>query len=291
MPPVRAVLLAIALCAFIACRSSDTSAATSKPPTSPAGETIWSESGGLRLKIAVYKSAKHSPHPILIVVLHGDLLEPRPQPSYHYEFARRMANQMDDVIVAALLRPGYTDEVGDQSAGPRGLATGDNYTPDVVDAVAQSIQLLKSKFGPAATVLAGHSGGAAITGDLIGRHPFAVNAALMVSCPCDVPSWRKHMVTAWFSRIGPLSLLFLSPVKSLSPLDLAANVPGSVRVRLVVGSADPNTLPKFTLAYAAAVRRNGSDVAVTIAPGLEHNILLEPVVSKELGALVETVRR
>jgi hypothetical protein len=37
-----------------------------------------------------------------------------------------------------------------------------------VDAVAQAIDQLKAKFNPVRTVLAGHSGGAAILGNLLG---------------------------------------------------------------------------------------------------------------------------
>jgi len=284
LPTNRAALSVATLCALssIACRPT--------PQIAPAGgEPIWVDVNGLRLKITAYKSAQVSSHPTLIVVLHGDLLEGRGEPTYHYVFARRIASALDDVVVAALLRPGYTDQTGDQSSGSRGLATGDNYTPEVVDAIAQSIESLKTRFRPLATILTGHSGGAAITGDLIGRHPSEVNAALLVSCPCDVPAWRKHMATAQFRRVGPFSALFLLPVKSLSPMDLAGNISPSVRVRMVVGSQDPNTLPKFTYAYADALRKRGVDVSVTTAPGLGHNILLEPVVAKELVALIPAI--
>lgn len=251
---------------------------------------MWVTANGQPLKATIYKSAKLSPHPILIVVLHGDLLEARIAPSYHYEFARRFANQTDDVVVAALLRPGYIDGVGDQSAGKRGLATGDNYTPEVVDAIGQTVDALKAKFLPAATIIMGHSGGATISADLIGRQPGKVDAALLVSCPCDVPAWRHHMAKERFSHIGPLSFLFLLPVKSLSPLDLAADVPMATRVRMVVGSEDATAPPKFTQEYADALRKRGIDVTVTVAPGLQHNILLEPVVSAQLNKLVATVK-
>jgi pimeloyl-ACP methyl ester carboxylesterase len=224
-------------------------------------------------------------------VLHGDLLAPGAPPTYHYAFARRAAEQMDDVVAAALLRPGYADDDGDRSEGKQGMRTGDNYTPEVVDAVAVEVRELQTKFHPAATVLAGHSGGAAITGNLLGRHPSEVDAALLVSCPCDLSVWRNHMMKYYFPKVGPFSLLFLAPVKSLSPVDLAAGVPPSTRVRMVVGSQDPVAPPNLTREYAEALRKRGVDVAVTIAPGLEHDILLEPVVSEQLKRLVEAVEK
>ena len=102
--------------------------------------------------------------------------------------------------------------LGDRSAGRRGMATGDNYTPEVVDATAQAISQLRADFHSSAIVLTGHSGGAAITGNLLGWHPSEVNGALLVSCPCDLSTWRKSMVRTQFHRVGPFSLLFLLPV-------------------------------------------------------------------------------
>jgi acetyl esterase/lipase len=97
------------------------------------------------------------------------------------------------------------------------------------------------------------------------------------------------MAKYYFSKVGPLSLLFLAPVTSLSPLDFAGKVPPSTRVRMIVGSRDPVAPPDLTLEYAEALRKHGVDAAVTIAPGLGHEILLEPVVMKQLQNLVQTV--
>lgn len=278
---------------FIACLLCQTlvvGACQSAKPRSaapPSGEALWIRAEGLRVKTKIYRSAKLDGHPVLIAVLHGDLLSADEAPSYHYEFARRAAEQMDDVVAVGLLRPGYADDAGDRSSGRRGLATGDNYTPEVVDAVAQTVRELQARFHPATTVLAGHSGGAAIAADLIGRWPHLVNAALLVSCPCDVPAWRRGMVGTKFRDVGPFSLLFLLPASSLSPLDLADRVSPSLRVRLVVGSRDATAPPKFTLAYAQALQMHGVDLKVTIAPGLDHNILLEPVVFEQLKQLLD----
>ena len=220
-------------------------------------------------------------HRVLVVVLHGDL----PSPSYHYEFSRQAALMINNVVIAALLRPGYTDGAGDRSDGEMGLTTGDNYTPDVVDTLAEIVRQLKQKFHPARTVLAGHSGGAAISADLLGRWPALANAALLVSCPCDVPVWRKHMLELQKNPI------WLAPVKSLSPMDLLDKIPHSVRVRMLVGGDDPVAPPQLSRRYADALRRQGDDVSLTIVPGLKHNMLLEPPVFDALKALVESVRQ
>ncbi|MGB8064149.1 MAG: hypothetical protein WCF26_19830 [Candidatus Sulfotelmatobacter sp.] len=90
-----------------------------------AGESLWLEANGLRIKNAIYRSTKLSNHPVLIVVLHGDLLGVKAVPSstYHYVFARDAAMKMDDVVIAALLRPGYRDDSGERSQGEQGPVT------------------------------------------------------------------------------------------------------------------------------------------------------------------------
>jgi pimeloyl-ACP methyl ester carboxylesterase len=143
------------MAAWLTCQPSTSQGAThvsTQSNASPAEETLWIDANGLRLKSNIYRNLRLSK-----------------QLTYHYAFAREAATKIDDVVVAALLRPGYRDHTGEHSSGQRGLTTGDNYTPEVVDAVAQAIDQLKAKFNPVRTVLAGHSGGAAILGNLLGR--------------------------------------------------------------------------------------------------------------------------
>ena len=246
-------------------------------PVPSGGETVWLQANGLRIKSVIYRSPKLTAHPVLLLVLHGDL----PRPAYHYEFSRQAVMKIDNAVVAALLRPGYTDGLGDRSEGEMGMTTGDNYTPAVVDTVADAVKQLKQKFHPARTVLAGHSGGAAITADLLGRWPDLVNAALLVSCPCDVPAWRRHMLAM---QADPI---WLVPVTSLSPLDLASKVSHSVRVRMLAGGDDPVAPPELSKRYAEALRKQGDDITLTVLPRLKHNILLEPAVLDVLKTLVD----
>lgn len=247
------------------------------------GETLWLTGNGLRLKSEIFKSHRLSDHPVLVVVLHGD--SPFHNPSYQYLFASRAVNQIDGVLAAAILRPGYADDTNERSQGERGLTTGDNYTPQYVDSIADAVEQLKSRFHPSATVLVGHSGGAAITGNILGRHPSEVNAALIVSCPCVLDKWRQHMMELQKNAI------WQRPVSSLSPLDLAQKVPASTRVWLIVGGKDDVAPPELTQEYAKALRDHGNDAQVTVAPELPHDILLEPVTMEKLKEVVEAVKK
>lgn len=125
------------------------------------GRTQWVEVADGRLKTEIYTTAPLSAHPTLLVVLHGDL--PNPRPSYQYALAPavtqgieapmmpeavriRLAKsiQVADVVAAGVLRPGYTDGKGDRSDGDMGEAVGDNYTPEVTDAIVDDCAQIES---------------------------------------------------------------------------------------------------------------------------------------------------
>src|SRR5262245_32440761 len=76
---------------------------------------------------------------------------------------------------------GYSDGE-DTSEGMRGFATGDNWAPEIVNAVATVLAELKEKYHPRRSILVGHSGGAAIVGNLMGQPKTAADGALLVSC-------------------------------------------------------------------------------------------------------------
>ena len=181
----------LALCAALV-GSAPPVLAQSAPPAegaAKAGATMWVATAQ-RVKTRIYESAGLSPHPILIIVLPGD--SPAGPPTYQYRFAERAAAAIPDAVVAAVLRPGYSDGE-DRSDGMRGETTGDNYTPEVINAVATVLSELKTKYHPRRVILVGHSGGAAITANLLNQQGIAADAALLVSCPCDLAAWRKHM--------------------------------------------------------------------------------------------------
>jgi pimeloyl-ACP methyl ester carboxylesterase len=263
--------------ATVSCAFAKTAAATQEIPTD-AGKTIWITTTQ-RLKTKVYENEKLSASPVLVVVLHGD--SPERPPTYQYRFAQAVAVAVPDTVVAAVLRPGYDDGEG-RSDGMRGDTTGDNYTPEVLDAVATAISELKTRYRPRGVILVGHSGGSAIVGSLIGQRAGIANAALLVSCPCDLGAWREHMHATKGGKIWE------RPVRSLSPLALIGGISASTRVSMLVGSDDQTTPPSLTNAYAAALQDRGVPVDATIAPGLGHNMLLAPVTMDRLKQIVST---
>jgi pimeloyl-ACP methyl ester carboxylesterase len=244
------------------------------------GEAQWIDVAGGRLKTEIYSSAPLSARPTLVVVLHGDLFNPTP--SYQYAFAQALTQGFDapampgpvrarlgtrpevnDVVAAGLLRPGYTDNDGDRSDGERGEARGDNYTAEVVDAVATAVRALKQRFMARRVVLAGHSGGATIAALVLGRHPDVADAALLVACGCG-------------------------ETRSLQPLDVARSIRRDVTVRLLVGAEDGVTPAVQSQRYAEVLRQGGVDAQVTVLPGLGHNITFTQPVFAEAARVLLT---
>lgn len=263
------------------------------------GEHLWLPVPEGMLKAEAYKSAQMGARPVLVVVLHGDLFDPTP--SYQYAFAQLLTQgsnapalppntraslaswkPIPDVVAVGILRPGYTDNSGDRSDGVRGNAAGDNYTPEVVDAIASAIDDLRRQFRPRRVVLVGHSGGAAIEADLLGRHPATADAALLVACGCDPNAARAYMRTV---RKSPI---WRGPTGSLQPLELVPYVRSNVIVRLIVGQDDHTGNPQYSVNYAEALKKRGIDAQVTIVPALGHNILLTEPVLDALAQLLRT---
>lgn len=214
-----------------------------------------------------------------MVVIHGDA--PFRPPEYQYTLARQLAAAYPNVVAVGLLRPGYTDAQGNQSAGKRGAATGDNYTPEAVDAVAAALRELRQRYHPGRVVVAGHSGGAALATNVLARHPDRIDAALLAACPCDVPRWRRHMY-----QLDDGKAIWQGTVRSLSPQALVGNVDVTVPITLVVGTADSVAPPRFSRAYWQALQQRRSPAKLVQLPNEGHEIFLSEAMGREIGVLV-----
>ena len=236
------------------------------------GQTIWVNGPDGRQKVRAYPGAQLSDNPVLVLWIHGDL-DPGAEP---YELAQQVAHVATNVVVVALLRPGYSDADGDTSAGLKGYGVGDNYTAQVVDDVHAVIQALKNRFHARAVIVLGHSGGAGITADLLGRHPEDTDAAVLIACSCD----PKGFMVRWIADhpgAAPKGL----PNSSLSPLDLARRVSSRTHVRMVIGSSDTVVLVSPSQAYARALKSRGVDVRVTVVLNAGHVDVLKTAAVKQ----------
>jgi pimeloyl-ACP methyl ester carboxylesterase len=125
--------------------------------------------------------------------------------------------------------------------------------------VAGAVTALKKFHGAAKVVLVGHSGGAAISGVILGRFPGLADAALLAACPCNVPEWRimRRGKNNWTS--------------SQSPHEFIDAIPAASRVIAVTGSRDNNTFPKIAVQYVESLQKRGIDARYVEVEGASHN--------------------
>ena len=288
---------------------------TAKSPTvgSDAGEQSWVQGGPYRLRTDTFVSEEKSASPILVVVVHGDA--PFNEPEYQYAFAGKVATTHRDVIAVGLLRPGYTDPQGNRSDGERGEAAGDNWNARNTEAIADAISGIKRRWNARKVVVAAHSGGAAITANVLGRHPALIDQALLVSSVYDVEKWRQHMFQLTgqpvfqgeIETLSPIELItgmsdqvevtlmvgqltgqpvFQGEIETLSPIELITGMSDQVEVTLMVGSQDEVAPPGFSEQYETAARKHGKKVRLVRLEGEGHEIFLNPAVFGELGPML-----
>jgi pimeloyl-ACP methyl ester carboxylesterase len=239
----------------------------------------WAATGLGCLHFYAFKNANITASPVLVIVIHGDA--PFNKPGYQYTAAHTIALQNNNTIAVGLLRPGYTDPDGNTSAGVKGLTTGDNYTPGNINAIAQAIERLKKLYHPKKTILVGHSGGSAITADIIGLKPALVNKAVVVSCPCYLTPWREYM-----SRKQPGFSAWKDSVTSVSPNTVAANISKGTKVIIISGTGDDVTPTQLSVDYYNLLKNYGIDAGLIQIAGEKHDILLHSKVFEAIKTLI-----
>ncbi len=202
---------------------------------------------------------------VLIVMLHGDRggqLEQR-----HVDAWTRVGRSLlaDDRVVVFMIRPGYRSPAGDSSgfANPQD----DDYTPANIERVAGALGTLRKDLRPERIVLIGHSGGAATSALVLGRHPGVADAALLLGCPCDVPPWRAH-------RSAQRGQTYRPWAASLNPLSFIAGIPEGTPVLAATGEQDDNTLPLYAQRWSEAAAGRRVNARSEAVPGLDHSTIL-----------------
>lgn len=242
-------------------------------------ESSWVQGKDYRLKIAAYKSDTITKHPVLMVALHGD--SPFQNPGYQNIFAAKVASKMQNTVAVGLLRPGYTDPKGNTSEGRRGKMNGDNWNAVNSDAIAEAIYTLKNHYNSRKVVVAGHSGGAAIAANILGRQPELIDAALLVSCPCEVKRWRANMHKLTENEV------FEGEIKTLSAIQQVENISDQVKIVMVVGGKDNVTPPYLSERYREKAAGLGKDIRFVQLEGKGHEIFLDAEVFKNLATLID----
>ncbi|WP_053062575.1 alpha/beta hydrolase family protein [Photobacterium aquae] len=214
----------------------------------------------------------------LVIAIHGDC--PTGPASYQNTFARMIADNANHVIAVGLLRPGYKDGQGHKSSGRRGFTVGDNYDRKRIQQLANAIELLKQRFNPAKVIIAGHSGGAAITGKLIAYYPDIAHSAIIVSCPSDINPWRRDMLR--YLKYP----LFWGKLKRTSPIELTQYISDRTDIHVICGSDDPVTKPYLSVNYVNKLKEHNKTVKYDEITG-DHDIFLNEFVISSVLQKIE----
>lgn len=231
------------------------------------------------LHIYTYKSNKILSKPNLVIVIHGDA--PFNKPGYQYLMAKKIAERNSNCITIGLLRPGYTDPDGSTSDGKKGLTTGDNYTEEVINSITEAIEHFKTLYHPNKIILVGHSGGAAISADIIGLKPGLIDKAVIVSCPCNVPRWRNYM-----GKQQPENPAWRDSVRSISPMDVADKISTNTEVIIISGMKDNIAPTQLSADYYNELKTNGIKSRLIKVPYQGHEILLNDSVFASLKTII-----
>jgi len=240
-----------------------------QPGCAPADHTTRVAGGGECLAIRTFRPAAPGDAPRLAVFIHGDVSAGGPA-DYVFRWAARAVT--DGTVVVAILRPGYGDSEGNLSTG-EAHGRQDHYTRHNVDAVGAAVKALREHHRASRVVLAGHSGGAAFAGVIIGRHPGVADGAVLVACSCDIPQWRHRRGRPW--------------PHSLSPHALVKQVPTSTRVVSLTGDRDDNTTPDLARDYVKDLAQRGVAARFVAVAGAAHNdVIRAPEVDAAITGLL-----
>lgn len=213
-------------------------------------------------------------NPYLVIAIHGDVsFGPV---SYHNTFAKLISGHASNVVAVGLLRPGYKDDKDCRSPGRKGWAVGDNYDRKRIESIADTIQALQQQYQPIKTIVAGHSGGAAITAKMLAYYPDLIDVAFIVSCPTDINAWRKDMLKL------RSSLLFFRKIACTSPIELIDKISNHAYIHVICGIKDEVTQPYLSERYVTKLSQAGKNVRYDAIEG-DHDIFLHPFVLRSVA--------
>lgn len=189
----------------------------------------------------------------VLVFLHGDSGRPERMFPLASEFGSH------GVISIVMARPGCAiTPGGPRSEGKHNTKNGSHLSKNNIEKVGQAIQAIKDMYGAENVYAVGHSGGAAISGVLIGTNKELLKGVVLAACPTYVSQWRL--------KIGKRSW-----GQAKSPHSYIADIPKDTKITLLAGDMDTNTGPWLMERYAKAAREEGLVVDTVVVKGAKHH--------------------
>lgn len=221
-----------------------------------------------------------SPHPVLLVFIHGDGI-PGGGPSDYLKYQATKFTS-PNVVSVVLIRPGYYDSYDHYSTGESYAFSdhgypNDNYRPHTVVTLAAAVKRLKDFFQTRCTILVGHSGGAMMSGIILGKYPELANGAVLASVVGNVHAWAKKHKDGDYPH-------------SLSPDTFIDSIPKKDFVYIVSGTQDQNTYPAMSKAYYEKLKQAGIDAYWYPETGGTHNSIVLSQVKQFDNAIQDAIR-
>lgn len=193
---------------------------------------------------------------VLVITLHGDL-SGGGKADYTFDIAKIAASE--GAIGVSIMRPGYTGGQKTSSGTPtRNQVRHVRYSAEEADDIGAAVTALKAHHDVSRVIMFGHSGGAAISGVIVGRSAPLVNDLVLLACPCDVATWRQR--NGWEPYVG-----------AASPHEYVSSLPDGTRIIALTGSDDNNTGSYLANDYVARAKAAGIQATFIEIPGAGHN--------------------
>ncbi len=241
-------LLTACFCIFL------TAPVDAKTCKNPDNET--SVQGGRHcLVISTTKAAENTER--LVVVLHGDQSKGGPV-DYIFRFAANFADSTTTAV--GMARPGYP-AAGTKSSGQatRSQNRDSKYGKREIESIGVAIEQLKNHHQANQVILVGHSGGALISGVLLGLRPDLVDGVILISCPCNMPKWRA------MHHRSPM-------LRAQSPHKWLKKARTDARIVAVTGARDGNTAPRLAAKYVESARELGLEAEFLKISNAKHSL-------------------
>jgi predicted esterase len=216
---------------------------------------------GEHLVIQTYHSQHHNPHPRLLIFIHGDGSAGDPPADYLKYQAVKFVDA--NTVAVVLIRPGYCDSNNNYSSGKRNALDSyghpcDGYSAKMVATLAAAVAELKKYYQPRCTILIGHSGGAIMSGIILGKYPHLVDGAVLASVIYNVMKLsQRHQWGSW--------------TQSLSPNTWINSIPKNTVIDIVSGNRDEITYPDLAYQYYLALKQADVSTNFISVPNGTHN--------------------
>jgi predicted esterase len=218
----------------------------------------------LAMQSYFYKNKFPPKNSKLLIFIHGDGANGG-GPSDYLKYQATLL--LDPTTLATvLIRPGYYDSHENYSTGEshafdyKGFPH-DGYRKKTIATLAAAIKELKDFYQPRCTILVGHSGGAMMSGVILGKYSHLVNGAVLASTTNNVHEWTsRHGWGTW--------------PHSLSPHDWVAKIPKDTFIYIVSGNKDKNTYPEMAKAYYKSLKKLKVPAYFINVQGGAHNSIV-----------------